>query len=104
MLMKLKMGMRLKSVADETQVIVIRTPAVELEVTCGGHPLISIDEDAVAGFELDPRHTGPSVLGRRYVDDDLGLELLVTKAGRGGLFANGTALYEKAAKPLPASD
>jgi hypothetical protein len=43
-------------------------------------------------------------LGKRYSDDDLGIELLCTKAGEGSLSVGETVLAVKGAKPLPASD
>ena len=102
--MKLRTGMRLKGIADETQVIVVRTPADEIEVTCGGHPLVPVEQETSGEHAVDSEHAGPTVLGKRYVDDTIGLELLVTKAGHGALFANGAPLDLKTAKPLPASD
>jgi hypothetical protein len=44
------------------------------------------------------------VLGKRYVDEQSGLEVLCTKAGAGPLAADGRPLVIKAAKVLPASD
>jgi hypothetical protein len=45
-----------------------------------------------------------ALLGKRYVEDALGLEVLCTKAGEGTLAVDGTALPIKDAKPLPSSD
>jgi hypothetical protein len=36
--------------------------------------------------------------------DELGLEVLVTKAGQGALSVGGDPLLQKDAKPLPSSD
>ena len=101
--MQLKAGARLKSAADETQVVVVRAPDDEVDLTCGGHPLVPIDAD-VAAVTVEDGHDGPTLLGKRYADDSVGLELLCTKAGAGGLFVNGTPLGLKDAKPLPSSD
>ena len=101
--MQLKAGARLKSAADETQVVVVRAPDGEVDVTCGGHPLVPIDAD-VEVAAVEDGHTGPTLLGKRYADDAVGLELLCTKAGVGGLFVNGAPLGLKDAKPLPSSD
>jgi hypothetical protein len=43
-------------------------------------------------------------MGKRYADDDLGLEVLCTKPGPGSLSVGDTPLPVKGAKPLPASD
>ena len=43
-------------------------------------------------------------LGKRYSDEELGLELLCTKAGTGSISVGEAVLEVKGAKPLPASD
>ena len=55
-------------------------------------------ESVEAGFD------GGTQLGKRYSDDELGLELLCTKAGEGSISVGETILAVKGAKPLPASD
>lgn len=102
--MQLKAGARLKSAVDETQVVVVRAPADEVEITCGGHPLVALDAEPAAGLAVEAGHDGPTLMGKRYADEGLGLELLCTKAGTGGLFVNGSPLGLKEAKPLPSSD
>jgi hypothetical protein len=99
---QLKAGTRLKSAADETQVVVVRAPADEVDVTCGGHPLVPMDAEADASVEAG--HEGPTLLGKRYADEGVGIELLCTKGGAGALFVNGAPLPLKEAKPLPSSD
>jgi len=46
---------------------------------------------------------GPA-LGKRYADDERGLELLCSRAGTGALTVDGEPLLLKGAKPLPSSD
>lgn len=101
--MQLKAGARLKSAADETQVVVVRAPDGEVDLTCGGHPLVPLEAE-IAAVAAEAGHSGPTLLGKRYADDAVGLELLCTKAGAGGLFVNGAPLGLKEAKPLPSSD
>ena len=43
-------------------------------------------------------------LADAYADDELGIELLCTRAGHGALTVDGRALGLKGAKPLPSSD
>ena len=45
-----------------------------------------------------------ALIGKRYSDDEQGLELLVTRGGAGTLAIGETPLALKDAKPLPASD
>ena len=101
--MELKAGARLKSVACETQVIVVRAPQGDVEVTCGGAVMVPVDAEAEAAA-LDPAAADGTQLGKRYDDEELGLELLCTKAGNGSLRVNGVVIGLKQAKALPASD
>ena len=61
-------------------------------------------EDLAEGQTLDPAQAGGSELGKRYANEDLGLELLVTKAGEGSLGVDGKPLELKQPKNLPTSD
>jgi len=100
--MELKPGTKLRSDVCETQVIVVRAPAGAVELGCGGAPLIAADADPAG--TLDPDLSDGSLIGKRYADEDLGLELLCTRGGAGTLTANGVTLAIKGAKPLPSSD
>ncbi len=101
--MELKAGARLKSTVCETQVIVVRAPQGDVELSCGGAAMVALDVDATVG-ELDPAAAEGTQLGKRYADEEIGIEVLCTKAGKGSLRLNGTPLGLKQAKPLPASD
>jgi hypothetical protein len=92
----------LASTVDTTAVIVVRCPDEDLEITCGG---AAMSEGTGPGSGTpDPALMGGALLGKRYADEDLGLELLCTKPGPGTLAVNGAPLPVKSAKPLPASD
>ena len=56
------------------------------------------------GAELDPSLGEPAAIGKRYADEQAGLEVLCTKGGDGALTLNGNVLLLKGAKPLPSSD
>ena len=49
-------------------------------------------------------HASGTEVGKRYVDEETGTELLCTRAGSGSLSMDGRPLMLKGAKPLPASD
>lgn len=102
--MQLKVGARLRSAVDDTQVIVIRAPQEELDVTCGGHPLVPLDTELAGVGVPTAAHDGGSQLGKRYIDEDSRIELLCTRAGAGALFLGDEPLMVKSIKPLPASD
>ena len=104
-------GKRLRSQAGGTEVIVVRAPDQPVELTCGGSPMTG--EPATAATAAAPATASappkPAVgegaqLGKRYIDEPTGLELLCTKPGREVPAADGRTLTLKTAKPLPASD
>lgn len=100
--MELKPGLRLRSQVCATELIVVRPADVEL--TCGGAPVIGHGEEPGAGLSLDPALSGGTQLGKRYTDDSGALEILVTKRGEGTLADGDRPLPLKEAKPLPSSD
>jgi hypothetical protein len=97
-------GKRLRSQACGTEVIVVRAPDQPVELTCGGSPMTG--EPATAGAVAPPKPAAGegAQLGKRYVDEPTGLELLCTKPGTEVPAADGRQLALKTAKPLPASD
>ena len=64
----------------------------------------------MSGAEQEPRGApapgpdGGTLLGKRYVDEASGIELLCSKGGSGSLACDGRAMTVKGAKPLPSSD
>lgn len=103
--MKLRTGQMLVSLVDDTTVVVVRAAAGEADITCGGIGMADSREAAEAPRESpDPCQLDGTLLGKRYADDGLGLELLVTKPGTGTLAVDGEPLPVKGARPLPASD
>ncbi|ORE88527.1 hypothetical protein ATO7_01590 [Oceanococcus atlanticus] len=98
----LKAGARFKSAVCDTQVMVIKAPAGDYTLECGGVLMIAPNEDAAG--ELNPEHAGGTQMGKRYVDPDEKFELLCTKPGKGSLVLDGTPLDVKQAKQLPSSD
>jgi hypothetical protein len=100
----LKPGTRWASQACDTEVVVVRGAGQSVSLECGGHPMVPLGDDRPARLDLSPAFAGGSPVGKRYASPELGLELLVTKAGAGTLAVDGVALPLKDAKPLPASD
>lgn len=99
----MKPGTRYFSAVSDTAVVVVRPPSADTAVlACGGVPMAT-EAPATPGTPAADLQE-PTLLGKRYVDADSGLELLVSKGGIGTLTLDGRALELKAAKPLPASD
>ena len=101
--MQLKAGTRLRSATDACEVVVVKAPAEPVDLRCGGHAFLPVDaevtaESIEAGFDQGTQ------LGKRYSNEELGLEVLCTKAGEGSISVGETVLDVKGAKPLPASD
>jgi hypothetical protein len=102
--MKLRPGQKLRSAVCDAQVVVVKAPADDVELGCGGAPLLDDGHEADGAAALDPSLGDGPLLGKRYADDDLGLEVLCTRAGTGALTVDGRRLIVKGAKPLPSSD
>lgn len=96
----MKPGTRLKSAADDTEVMVIRSAGGSIE--CGGAPMGEAKPAEAAA--LSPDFADGTLMGKRYVDADGQYELLCVKPGKGSLAVDGVKLVTKDAKPLPASD
>ena len=102
--MSVKPGARLRSVACDTEVVVVHAGSTEVSLECGGRPMVEIGSDAApAGAPLEG-WDGGSMVGKRYTDTDGSIEVLCTKAGAGSLAVAGQPLELKEAKPLPSSD
>jgi hypothetical protein len=95
--------MRLRSQTDTTEIVVVRAPANPVDLRGGGRPFVALT-DEVTPQSIEPGFEGGTLLGKRYADDDLRLELLCTKPGQGSISVGNTVLEIKEAKALPASD
>jgi hypothetical protein len=101
--MQLKPGTRLQSTTCDTQVVVVKAPADDLDLRCGGQPMAAVDEQVERTAPADGRAEG-TLLGKRYALDGAGLELLCSKAGDGSLTVGDEPIPLKEAKALPSSD
>jgi hypothetical protein len=101
--MQLKAGTRLRSQVCGTQLIVIVGSDDDLDLRCGGEPLIDLRAEPAPGL-VPARGGSGTQLGKRYVDASGRVELLITKPGAGTLTTDGVPMTFKQAKPLPASD
>ena len=80
----LKAGARLKSAVCTTEVIVVKAPAGDVTVTCGGSAMVGAADTVERGAPAADAKNG-TALGKRYVNADESLEILCTKAGEGSL-------------------
>jgi hypothetical protein len=100
----LKAGTRLKSAVCNTEVMVVAAPKDEVDVSCGGAPLLALGGEAPAGGEIAEGASEGTQIGKRYINEAGDLEILCTKPGEGSLASGGAILTIKGAKPLPSSD
>ena len=96
-----KPGMKLSSTVCKTQIMVLRVPAEELDITCGGAPM-QVGDPAELG-EMSGDNSG-TLVGKRYTDADETMEFLCTRGGEGTVAVAGYTVDVKAAKKLPSSD
>jgi len=100
----LKAGTRLKSAVCNTEVMVVAAPKEDVELSCGGAPMIDMAAERPGDATIADDAKEGTQIGKRYVNEAGDLEVLCTKPGEGSLAAGGTKLTVKGAKPLPSSD
>ncbi|ONH33326.1 hypothetical protein [Pseudofrankia asymbiotica] len=102
--MQIKSGARLRSQVDGTELVVVRPLPGDVDLTCGGHPMVDVKAQPQPGLTVLADAAGGTQQGKRYTLGDTGLEVLVTKAGTGSLALGAEPLALKEARPLPSSD
>lgn len=98
-----KPGDHLRSRACTTEVIVVKAPSIDVTIACGSEPMgpkEQVPETAASNAAAGPG----TLLGKRYADEEVGIELLCVKGGGGPISVDGRPLAPKEARPLPASD
>jgi len=85
--------------------MVVAAPGdADVDVRCGGAPMVVAPETPPEGAALDPTASAGTLLGKRYVSPTGDLELLCVKPGKGSLAVGDAPLSVKEAKQLPSSD
>jgi len=100
----MKAGARMRSAVCATEVIVVRASGADIDLRCGGQPMIAMTETRDPDATPDEDLAGGTAIGKRYADGELGLELLITKAGAGTMSIGREPMSLKDAKSLPSSD
>ncbi|MEM7219392.1 MAG: hypothetical protein AAF515_13585 [Pseudomonadota bacterium] len=99
----IKPGLRLKSAVCNGEAMVVIGES-DMEITCGGVPMLGPDDAAPAEATANPDHMYDCLIGKRYVNAEGTLELLCVKAGDGSFGLDGQMLMGKETKKLPSSD
>jgi hypothetical protein len=103
-MMELKPGSRWRSAVCDAEVVLVRAPKAPASLECGGHPMTPFGADRPAGLTISGGPGEGVQVGKRYVDDEAGVEVLCSKAGAGSLSLDGRPLKRKEAKALTSSD
>jgi hypothetical protein len=101
---ELKPGARLRSSVCNTEAMVVLTPSGDVDLKCGGAPMIVLGSEPEAGVSISADFSDGTQVGKRYVSEAGDLEVLCTKPGDGSISLGEAALQVKGAKPLPSSD
>jgi hypothetical protein len=101
---QLKPGSRLRSTVCETEVVVVRAASDDIDLRCGGAPMVSTTDAVARTGAPAPELAGGTAVGKRYASETHDVEVLATKPGEGTLSIGTEVLQLKLAKPLPASD
>ena len=103
---QLKPGSRMRSAVCATEVMVVMAPDGDVEVTCGGAPMLDVGGEPPGGLSLSPDASEGTQIGKRYVDEAGDDRAPVHEARRGVArsLAACRAGAEGSAKPLPSSD
>ena len=102
--MDLKPGSRWKSAVCDAEFVIVRPPKGGGELSCGGAAVVPHAGEKPAGATLSPDQAEGVTLGKRYTDEESGIVVLASKAGKGSLSLDGRRLAQQDAKKLPASD
>lgn len=102
--MDLKPGSRWKSAVCSAEAVVVRPPTAPTTLQCGGLAMLAHAEPRPEGLAPAAGHDTGATVGKRYVDQASGLEVLCGKSGAGAFAADGRPMLIKEAKKLPASD
>lgn len=101
--MDIKAGSKLACPECSAELVVVKPPSGPIALTCGGSAVVEAGADRPGGGHGEAAGEG-TLVGKRYADDDSGLEVLCAKPGPGSLAADGREMPIKGAKPLPSSD
>jgi hypothetical protein len=102
--LELKAGIRLRSKTDTTEVIVVMAAGAAVDLRCGGLAFELFDGEATTPSPIVEGFAGGTQVGKRYGDEEAGLEVLCTKGGPASISICDEVLSPKSAKALPASD
>tara|TARA_B110000444_G_C18767253_1_gene560654 strand:- start:489 stop:800 length:312 start_codon:yes stop_codon:yes gene_type:complete len=103
-MVEIKPGVRVKSAICATEMMIVKATSENLDIRCGGEPVIEMTAEGNSGTDIPSDFTGGTQVGKRYVNEEESIEILCTKAGDGALSQGKVVLGIKESKALPSSD
>ncbi|MFZ2174696.1 MAG: hypothetical protein WAW17_11795 [Rhodococcus sp. (in: high G+C Gram-positive bacteria)] len=100
----MKTGAKMRSAVCSTEVMVIRAGNGDITLCCGGVPMLAPDESVEGLGVPEVGLDAGTVMGKRYVDTESGVEVLCVKPGAGSVSADDRPLQLLVPKALPSSD
>ncbi|MET0894615.1 MAG: hypothetical protein ABWY80_02065 [Acidimicrobiia bacterium] len=101
----MKVGSRYRSKNTTVQVIVVRATDTDVVLACAGEQMEELDAPRAITSEAPKGSDDEMILlGKRYVDEETGVQVLCTAPGIGPLSLDGRPLTLAEAKLLPSSD
>ncbi|MHA4854980.1 hypothetical protein L1080_036555 [Rhodococcus sp. MSC1_016] len=100
----MKTGAKMRSAVCSTEVMVIRAGSGDVTLCCGGVPMLAADESTQAAGVPEAGFDAGTVMGKRYIDTESGVEVLCVKPGAGSVSAGDRTLELSVPKALPSSD
>lgn len=93
-------GARLRNDVSACEVVVVKAPTQAGELSCAGAVMSTAARTGAPTVGAGE----PIALGKRYSNDEAGIEVLCVAPGEGPLTFEGAELTQKQATALPASD
>jgi hypothetical protein len=101
---QLKAGLRLRSVVDACEVVVVKPPGEPVDLRCGGLPFVAFDAEA-GSASIEAGFDGGTQLGQVAPTTTSGSSCSAPKAGQGSISVGETVLEIKGATALlPATE
>ena len=98
--MEIKAGSRLACPECTVELVVVRPPSAPVVLTCGGVEVVEAGADRPGGGHADASGEG-TLVGKRYADEETGLEVLCAKPGPGTLAADGREVPDQGRQAAP---
>lgn len=102
--MQIRSGQRYVSAVCGTSIVVVKGPPSEVDLRCGGSAMLPAGAAVEPALSPAQGFDQGTMIGKRYWDEETGLEVVCTSPGPGSLSLGDQVLGIRPPKPLPSSD